>query len=503
MLSVVNLAVPDGRAEANLYTLFDTSAALRPDRVAVADALGNHNYASLARRVDKIAGGLRERGCVPGTRVCLAVGHGVDLVASMLAVLKLGATYIPLDTRNPVERIGHIVADSGAAMMVYSGENTEPACRFGLTGLALDGLSHSGVAVSTACVMPSDLAYILYTSGSTGNPKGVGVTHANLANYVRWACDRYIDSVNDRVAMYTTPAFDFTVTCLFPPLIAGASIGVYDGVNDPMVIQRILADEDITVVKITPSYLYLLSQLHNGERHIRRLIVGGEDLSAELAARVRDQLGAVEIINEYGPTEATVGCVTHIFDPATDRVGSVPIGVPIPGMRVYLVDEDGAAVTDHGELCLAGKSVAPGYLNRESPAFVDNPFDPGTVMYRTGDLVRRDHAGNLVFLGRKDDQRKIRGNRVELAEVSAAILNHPSVTAAYVTTVREHGSHTLVAVATSHADLTEPLLREHLARVLPGYAVPSSLKIIDHLPLTLNQKVDRAAVLTILGKLGD
>ncbi|KOV83468.1 hypothetical protein ADL03_20550 [Nocardia sp. NRRL S-836] len=415
-------------------------------------------------------------------------------------MLKLGATYIPLDTRNPIDRIGLIVSDSGATMIVHSRENAELASRFGLAELAVDGLSRAGDAVPTAPVSPSDLAYVLYTSGTTGKPKGVGITHANLANYVAWARDRYIDSPDDRVALYTTLAFDFTVTCLFPPLTAGASIGVYDGVRDPMVIQRILADRRITIVKITPSYLYLLSRMHIGERHIRRLIVGGEDLSSELAARVHSGLGGVEIINEYGPTEATVGCVTHTFDPETDRYGSVPIGVPIPGMRVHLVADDGTPARDEGELCLAGKGIAPGYLDGDSPAFTANPFQVGTVLYRTGDIARRTQAGNLVFVGRKDDQVKIRGNRVELGEVSAAILNHPMVVAAYVTTVREHGSHALVAVATSGHDLTEALLRKHLEQQLPAYAVPSSLKIIDALPLTPNQKVDRAAVLTVLGK---
>ncbi|SER22275.1 amino acid adenylation domain-containing protein [Actinokineospora terrae] len=502
MLGGINPAAPQRRGEADLYALIEQNLLSHNDRVAVSDDRGDHDYAWLGRRVDEIAGALHGRGCRPGSRVCLAVRHGVDLVASVLAVLKLGATYIPVDTRNPVDRVGHIVADSGATAIVHSGEHTELADRFGLVDVVLRGLGRPAHPIPTAVVQPSDLAYILYTSGSTGNPKGVGITHANLASYVRWAAQRYIDSPDDRVALYTTLAFDFTVTCLFPPLLAGASIAVYDGVRDPMVIQRILADRAVTVIKITPSYLHLVSQLHSGSTHLRRLVVGGEDLPAELAARVHRLLGPVEIINEYGPTEATVGCVVHTFDPETDRDGSVPIGAPIPGTRVYLVDEDDSPALEQGELCLAGAGVAPGYLNRESTAFTDNPFEPGTTLYRTGDIVRRDPRGDLVFVGRKDDQVKIRGNRVELAEVSAAILNHPMVAAAYVTTVREHGTRTLVAVATSTEGLTESLLRKHLEQQLPGYAVPSSLGVVDDLPLTLNQKVDRAAVLTVLGKLG-
>jgi len=506
MLTGANLAVSHCREEANLCTLFDESLMLHHDRIAVSDDDGLHDYARLGRRVDEISGALRELGCRPRTRVCLAVAHGLDLVASVLAVLRLGATYVPVDTRNPFDRVRYVVDDSEATMIVYSGEHAELAGRLGLVELRLDGLSRPGETVPTAAVSPSDLAYILYTSGSTGRPKGVGITHGSLSNYVRWATDRYIGSADDRIALYTTLAFDFTVTCIFPPLIAGASIGVYDGVTDPMVIQRIVADEDVTVIKITPSYLYILSHLLNGQRNILRLIVGGEDLTAELAAKVHGQLmHNAEIINEYGPTEATVGCVFHTFDPDTDRDGSVPIGMPIPGMRAYVVNENGALVNGagEGELCLSGKSVAPGYLRPGSDAFADNPFEPETVMYRTGDIVRRDDSGDLLFVGRKDDQVKIRGNRVELSEVSAAILAHPMVTSAYVTAVREHGSRALAAVATGDAGLTDALLLKHLAQRLPGYAMPTSLKVIDDMPLTFNQKVDRAAVLTILGKRGD
>jgi amino acid adenylation domain-containing protein len=504
MVNGANLAVSCGREESNVCMLFDESLMLHHGRIAVSDDDGLHNYAQLGRRVDEISHALRELGCGPGTRVCLAVSHGIDLVASVLAVLRLGATYVPVDTRNPFDRVRYVVDDSQATMIVYSSEHATLAGRLGLIKLRLDRLIGPSEPVPTTAVSLSALAYILYTSGTTGRPKGVGITHGNLSNYVRWARDRYIESVHDRIALYTTLAFDFTVTCIFPPLIAGASIGIYDGVTDPMVIQRIVEDRDVTVIKITPSYLYVLSHLLNRHHHIRRLIVGGEELATELAMKVHGQLmNNVEIINEYGPTEATVGCIFHTFDPETDRDGSVPIGVPIPGVRAYLINEHGTLVRDgEGELCLSGKSVAPGYLYPGSTTFVDSPFEPETLIYRTGDIVRWNDAGKLVFIGRNDDQVKIRGNRVELPEVSVAIRSHPMVVSAYVTTVHEHGSRALVAIAAGGAGLTEDLLLEHVAQRLPGYAVPTSLKIVDDIPLTYNQKVDRAAVLTILRKAG-
>jgi amino acid adenylation domain-containing protein len=501
MLAGVNPVMPHDCGERNLYILLEKSLKLHHDRIAVTDDDGSHSYARLGQRVNEIASDLYEVGCRPGARVCLAVGHRLDLVASVLAVLRLGATYVPIDTRNPVDRLKYIVGDSEATMVICSAEHVDTVGQLGLVELRLDGLSCPGGVAPTAVAPSSELAYILYTSGSTGRPKGVGITHGNVLNYVRWASDRYFRFPDDRIALYTTLAFDFTVTCLFPPLMVGASIGIYDGVTDPMAIQRILADEDVNIVKITPSYLYLLSHLLNSHQHIRRLIVGGEDLTVELASRIHAQLmGSAEIINEYGPTEATVGCLTYTFDPAVDLGGSVPIGKPIPEMRAYVVSEDGDPVGEgeEGEIILSGKSVAPGYLRPESHAFIDNPFDPGMVMYRTGDIARRGADGNLLFVGRKDEQVKIRGNRIELSEVSAAILNHPMVASAYVTAVREHGSRALVAVATGDPGLTEALLQKHLAQQLPGYAVPTSLKVIDALPLTFNQKVNRDAVLTIL-----
>lgn len=485
-------------------TLLDESVRLYPTRTAVADRGHLYDYAHLNREVDRIACALRTLGCKPGARICLAVSHGIELVASVLAVLKIGATYVPLDIRHPAERIQYIAKDSAASAILHSRSHADMAANLRIAALCVDDLRDADAVIQPEASSLNDLAYILYTSGSTGAPKGVGITHGNLLNYVLWARDRYIRSVDDRIALYTTLAFDFTVTCILPPLIAGASIGIHDGIADPMVIRDILADRSINIIKITPSYLHVLSQLVHRERHIRRLIVGGEDLKVALAAKVQSQLETAEIINEYGPTEATVGCLFHVFDPDTDKTGSVPIGVPIPGVRAYILDDRGAPVEDdgEGELWVSGRSVAPGYVNSEErtrAAFVSNPFEPGTRLYRTGDIVRRIRGGNLLFVGRKDDQVKIRGNRVELSEVMAALLGVPGVTSAYVTPVRNLGLDTLVAVMTGHDALSESDVVAQLERKLPSYMIPTRLKVIPEIPMTSNQKVDRAAVLAILG----
>lgn len=506
MLDEARTRLADESLRSDVYSVFESGLVDHRDRVAIVHGARQYRYADLERMIDAFAGALRDHGCRPQSRVCLAIGHRAELIAAVLAVLKIGATYVPLDRRAPLDRARFIAEDSGATLVVHDPDCVGLVAALGVAALCTAEITPSDDRLPPARVADSDLAYILYTSGSTAKPKGVGISHANLLSYVVWARAAYLHSTDDRVALYTTLAFDFTVTCLFPPLIAGASIAIYDGVANPLVIHDIVNDRLVNVLKITPSYLHVLSLILDGQAHLRRVIVGGEDLKVSLAARVHAQLqGRAEIINEYGPTEATVGCVVHRFDPAVDREGSVAIGRPIQGMRAYVVADDGGMIEDdrEGELCVSGAGVAPGYLNLEARSrevFVADPWVPGARMYRTGDIVRRRPGGDLVFVGRRDDQVKIRGNRVGLSEVTAAMLAHPGVASAYATAVPEHGTNTLVAVVTGARGLTANDVLAGLSNRLPPYMVPSILEVVEQLPLTPNQKVDRSAVLAVLGK---
>lgn len=474
------------------------------DRPAVYVDEAVHTYDDLRMEVERIAGALVAHGCGHGARICLAVTHGVKLIACVLAVLKVRATYVPIDLRNPKSRNQFILDDCGAALILHTSDQADAVLDFTTPRICCDTIADVIEPGHFPRPLPNDVAYILYTSGSTGQPKGVAVSNSNLKNYSEWAASRYFDSRDDCIALYTTLAFDFTVTCIFPPLIEGASISVFDGINNLFAIKQILADSRVSILKITPAYLAVMSQLLEEPTALRRVIVGGENLATALARTVQKQLGArAEIINEYGPTEATVGCLFHVFDPATDLGASVPIGVPISGMNADVIDMNGSLLDDgvRGELLVSGKSVGLGYVNldqRTQASFHSDPTDLQNRSYRTGDIVMRESNGVYLFFGRKDDQVKVRGHRIELAEISAGLLSFPGVTNAYVTTIPDQGSRSLLAAVTCDTPITVHQIRDGLEKVLPPYMIPGLLKILDALPLNANQKVDRPAVISLV-----
>ncbi|MDJ0629337.1 MAG: amino acid adenylation domain-containing protein [Rhodobacter sp.] len=509
---MIDLAVVESEAGTGAETLLDrleASFAENRNRTALVWGDESYTYADLYDACDRLKHVLINHGCQPGARVALLVAHSPNLVASILAVIKAGATYVPLDARAPLERLKFMIDDCGAELAVVDDANFKHMESLNVCPVHVDEARQSKRYHPDRGSRADDLVYILYTSGSTGRPKGVGITQSNLLTYSDWALSAYFPEKDDRIALYSTLTFDFTVTSIIPPLLAGASISVFDGITNPLVIRDITTDKSTNVLKITPAYLHLLSELPTDLAHLRRVIVGGEDLSVELAAKIQPRLGAgADIINEYGPTEATVGCVVHQFKPLQDTRGSVPIGRPIPGVRAFVVDEGGTELHGacSGELVVAGRNVAPGYINlpdRTSEVFTGNSDGEGGRSYRTGDLVRRRGDGTLEFLGRTDDQVKIRGNRVELGEVTAAILRLRSVRSAFVFAIPEHSTNSLAAAIVVDDEGPDAKdIQNALAGRLPAYMVPTSVKIVGELPLSPNQKIDRDKVLSLFRKEG-
>lgn len=385
-----------------------------------------------------LAAVLHERGVRGADLVPICYEHSFELLVGILAILKCGAAYVPLDPTHPAERRAYMLDDLGDVPLILAQDQYAEL---------FDGYRTLSVALDDASEQPNEpartphvdqRAYVIYTSGSTGQPKGVQVTHAGLANYLRWAQAAYLqDGQPITMALYSSLAFDLTVTSVFLPLVSGGTVRLYpDNGQRGTIIRDIVADNAVDIVKLTPSHLALIRDIDLSRTRIKTMIVGGEDFKTELAQAIhRQSNGHITLYNEYGPTEATVACMLHRYQPANDIRPSVPIGRPAANMRVYILNQHGqpTATGITGELVISGVGVAQGYLNRPEQTaerFGLDPFDPSRRIYKTGDLARWLPTGQIEFLGRADRQVKVNGVRIELGEVEAALLEHPQVSAA-------------------------------------------------------------------------
>ena len=436
-LAALNATAALPLPQQSVTAMFEARAASDPDVVAVRQGTTSLTFAALRDQADALAATLLAHGIAPGDRVAIAGRRSVLSVVAMLGTLRARAAYVPIDASTPSARLDHVLQDSGArVLLVGEGVSAVPA-RHGITVLSVAEAIHAGLGTRPVQPGPSleDLAYLIYTSGSTGRPKGVPIDHGGLADYLGWAERRYVRGDRLTYPLFTSLAFDLTVTSVFLPLITGGTLEVYPEPDGPVdaALMDVVAANTVDIIKLTPSHLSLLRRLGVDGSRLRRLVVGGEDLKTSLAAAVDAALhGAAEIHNEYGPTEAVVGCVAHRFDPSSDTAASVPIGVPADHVQVAILNEALAPVPEGvaGELWVSRFGLARGYhgapeLTQER--FTSLPWRPGERWYRTGDLVRITSAGLLDYLGRIDRQVKVSGHRIELGEVEAALLAVPSI----------------------------------------------------------------------------
>ncbi|MFK0191455.1 amino acid adenylation domain-containing protein [Kitasatospora sp. NPDC090308] len=491
----------------------DLAARRRPDAPAVVGPDGTLTRAGLAAASRALAARLAAHGVRRGDLVALCLPRGPRAVTAMLAAWRLGAGYLPLDPGYPPSRLAFMLADSGAAVLLTEDGTLPDGVRADLPVLAADApaLAADGPALATdgpdpqdravpeeSPATPEDPAYLIYTSGSTGTPKGVLVPHRALAARVAWMRDGYGLTADDRVLQYATLSFDTSAEEVFPALAAGAVLVTArpDATLPDQLAEPYCAG--LTVLDLpTPYWHHLVADLDETPwpPGLRLLVLGADQVRPEAVAAWRNRFGErVRLVNSYGPTETAIIATTAELGPA-DAHRRPPIGRPVGGTTVAVLDRHGTPVPPGtpGELVIGGAGVTDGYLGRPGAtarAFGPDPDGPpGARRYRTGDLVRRLPDGTLEFLGRIDDQVKVRGYRVEPGEVESALLARPGVTQAAVVAHRD----TLAAYVVG-SGLDPDALRTALARTLPPHAVPGAIVPLDALPLTPNGKLDRRAL---------
>ncbi|WP_190816260.1 non-ribosomal peptide synthetase [Saccharopolyspora pogona] len=484
--------------DAMLPELIEAQVDRTPQATAVVARDGSLTYGELDARANRLAELLIERGAGPERFVAIALPKSLDLVVSLLAVLKAGGAYLPLDPAYPAERIAFMVGDVDPVLTLTRGdvEAEIPGPRIVLDDPeTVAALEDRPGRRSVGPASTSNPAFVIFTSGSTGRPKGVVVEHRSLNVYLAWTRHAY-QSVSGRALVHSPVSFDLTVTGLFAPLTAGgcAHLTDLDTAGEELVRP--------TFVKATPSHLPLLISLPPEYSPSEQLVLGGESLMGEVLDEWRARHPQATVINEYGPTETTVGCTEYRIEPGDDvRSGVITIGRPIWNTRMYVLDAAlqpvPAGVT--GELYIAGDLVTRGYLNRPgltSHKFVADPHgEAGDRMYRSGDLGRWSADGNLEFVARVDHQVKVRGFRIELGEIEAFTGSHPGV-AHVAVIVREDqpGDKRIVGYVVPSGALDVAELLAYVAERLPDYMVPSDFVVLDELPLTANRKLDRAAL---------
>lgn len=487
----------------SVSTLFEEQAKRTPEKIAISFNNDELTYQELNEKVNQLARYLVDKGVKPETLVGLLTTRSIETVIGILGILKAGGAYLPIEPGYPDDRIGYMLEDSGSEILLTNMALTNtisPGCQ--VIDLHNQSISLKDSSNLASVNKPDDLAYVIYTSGSTGKPKGAMIEHRGLANYIWWAKKMYVSNEDEVFPLYSSLAFDLTVTSLFTPLLSGGQIVVYNDDDSDHVLYRILKEKKATVVKLTPSHLSLLKYLNNRDSSVKKFIVGGEDLKVNLAKDIYESFGRnIEIFNEYGPTETAVGCMIYKYDYERDTGISVPIGIPADNVQCYLLDKHLNPVPPYsiGELYISGDGVAKGYLKNfelTQEKFIDNPFIRGKRMYKTGDLVRFVSGNKLEYVGRTDQQVKIRGYRIEPGEIEKYILSHEAIkNVAVIDFDDRSGTKHLCAYIVKKADISVSRLKEFLLRYIPEYMVPAYFVSLNEIPLTINGKINRDLLL--------
>lgn len=513
MSAVIPRVAPSRLRGTTINELFAHAAQNFPERVAISCGSESLSYGDLDALTDRAARQLRARGIGEGNVVALFMPRGMEQLVAILAVLKAGAAYLPIDVAYPTERVRTILGQARPQALLVTSATSERGLETGTTMLDLAELSTPQTGEPPTSSLPAvsaeHLAYIIFTSGSTGTPKGVRVTHGNVARLLHTTDVLFGFNEQDVWTLFHSYAFDFSVWEIWGALAYGARLVVIPDrvAQSPRDFLELLARERVSVLNQTPSAFYMLIDEEASTRGAAQLalthvIFGGEALDPSRIRRwAVEQHPGVRCVNMYGITETTVHATYQLLD---DRQGHFDsrslIGAALPDLEIRLLDAALRPIEEVGqigEMYVAGPGVADGYVNRpdlSAERFVADPFGPaGTRMYRSGDLARRRPDGLLEYAGRRDQQVKVRGYRIELSEIEVTLCAHPAVAGAAVIVKRDDaGDQSLVAFVVPRGEgVAARALRDHVRRRLPAYMAPNSIQFVEQLPLTTNGKVDR------------
>ena len=523
MLVTWNDTKKDNPAGDCIHELFEQQVSRTPDACAVMLENAALTYRELNARATLVAGRLHDAGVLPGSRVVICIDRSIEMLVGVLAILKAGCAYVPLDSQHSLERLTWVLDDAESPALVTTTRLAQELSsvaerREARTVICLDNpdLAENHRPVSqpvSVRVTPDDLAYVIYTSGSTGTPKGVEIAHRSLVNFARASAESFSLQPADRVLQFASLSFDTAAEEIFPCLITGATLVLRSDrmLDSGSVFLNQCRRWRITVLDLPTVYWHELTENIAADNldlpaTLRLVVLGGDKALRERAVQwQRASRGRVRLLNEYGPTEATVVATTHdVADSDVTESREIPIGRPIANVRTYVLDRslNPVPIGARGELYIGGAGVARGYHRRPdltAESFIPDPFSqtPGARLYKTGDLARFLADGSLEFLGRTDHQVKVRGFRVEPGEIEAALTAHAAVRHAVVIPRQEaSGDHRLMAyvVLASGVELSAQALRDFLKGRLPPYMIPAAFLFLDALPLTPHGKVDRRAL---------
>lgn len=492
----------DYPTDKTINQLFEEQAKRNPEKLAAVFEDKQITYKELNIRADKLAITLNQNGVEENSIVAVVVKRSIETIVALLAILKSGAAYLPIDPECPEGRISYIIKDSGAKVILVQDQinlNLDTKI-LNINDQVVYENNHEKTGIT---FRTSNLAYIIYTSGTTGTPKGVGITHKNILNYVTWFRNKMHIDCKDKTMILTSLAFDLSYTSFFPALLSGSETHIIskEACLEPNQLINYMSDNKINFIKLTPSLFNVIINSNNFQdrekwNSMKFIVLGGEPINVQDVKRFHELHKHISIMNHYGPTETTVGSITNLID-FNSNLELIPIGKPISNTKVFILDKyyNILPIGVPGEICIGGDGIGIGYIN--NPELMDEKFIVKDInnselqLYRTGDYGRFLSDGYIEFLGRIDNQVKVRGFRVELKEIESQLLNYEGIKEAIVINrVDENENKYLCAYVVSDKNLKSKDLRNYLAKSLYDYMIPTYFVQLEKIPLTLNGKVD-------------